>query len=75
LTALIALKAPHRRPRVAARWLLRFLEAHSPATIEEAALATGALTALGGSGHDEAHATLVALAERVTSDRRPQRRE
>jgi hypothetical protein len=74
LTALVAVKAPHRRPRVAARWLFRFLEEHPRATIEEAALAAGALTALGGAGHAEAHATLVALAERATSGRAYRRR-
>ena len=74
LTTLIAVKAPHRQPRVAARWLLRFLEEHSNATIEEAALAAGALTALGGAAHAEAHATLGALAERATSGHAYRRR-
>ena len=36
----------------------------------EAMLAAGALAALGGAGHDEAHAALVGMAERVTSERR-----
>src|SRR5262249_44292226 len=36
LTALIARKAPRRHPGVAARWLLRYLEEHQTATIEEA---------------------------------------
>ena len=70
LTALIALKDPRRRARVAARWLLRLLEEHDRATIEEAVLAAGALAALGGPGHDEAHAALAAMTERVTSERR-----
>jgi hypothetical protein len=34
LTLLIARKDPRRHPRVAARWLLRYLEEHSEATIE-----------------------------------------
>src|SRR3954447_19429594 len=70
LTALIALKDPRRRSRVAARWLLRFLEEHDQATIEEAVFAAGALSALGGPGHDEAHSALAAVAERVTRQRR-----
>jgi hypothetical protein len=37
LTFLVARKGPARHPRVAARWLLRFLEEHPEATIEEAA--------------------------------------
>jgi hypothetical protein len=36
LTLLIAKKEPHRHPRVAARWLLRYLEEQPAATIEEA---------------------------------------
>jgi hypothetical protein len=53
LTLLIAQKDPRRHPRVAARWLLRFLEERPEATIEEAAMITGALSALGGNGHSE----------------------
>jgi hypothetical protein len=64
LTALIAQKDPRRRSRVAARWLLRYLEARDQAGIEEAALVASALAALGGSAHDEAHAALLALAEK-----------
>ena len=52
LTALIALKDPHRRSRVAARWLLRLLEEHRGATIEEAAFAASALAALGGPSRE-----------------------
>lgn len=70
LTALIALKDPRRRACVAARWLLRLLEEHDQATIEEAVLAASALAALGGRGHEEAHAALAAMAERVSSARR-----
>jgi hypothetical protein len=64
LTALIAQKDPRRRSRVAARWLLRYLEARDQAGIEEAALVASALAALGGSAHDEAHAALLAFAEK-----------
>ena len=64
LTALIAFKAPHRHARVAARWLLRWLEQHDQATIDDAALAAACLSALGGRHHEPALATLRALAER-----------
>jgi NAD(P)H-dependent FMN reductase len=67
LTALIALKDPRRRSRAAARWLGRLLEEHPRATIEELALAAAALAALGGPGHDDAAASLVALASRVAA--------
>ncbi len=63
LTALIAQKDGRRRSRVAARWLLRYLATHDQATIEEASLAASALAVLGGTGHDQAHAALLALAE------------
>ena len=43
LTILVARKDPRRHPRVAARWLLRFLEECPAATIEEAALAASSL--------------------------------
>jgi hypothetical protein len=69
LTALIAQKDPHRRSRVAARWLLRYLEANDRAGIEEAAMAAASLAALGGPAHDEAQTALRAMAERAS--RRP----
>jgi hypothetical protein len=47
LTLLIARKEPHRHQRVAARWLLRYLEECPRATIEEAAMAAACLIALG----------------------------
>lgn len=64
LTALIATHDPRRRSRVAARWLLRYLEAHDQSSIEEAAMVASALTALGGPAHEEALAALLALAGR-----------
>jgi hypothetical protein len=67
LTALIALKDPRRRSRVAARWLQRFLDEHPKATIEEAGLAAAALAALGGPGHEDAAAALISIADRVTA--------
>jgi hypothetical protein len=70
LTILVARKEPRRHPRVAARWLLRYLEEHPTATIEEAALAASSLIALTGASHEEATQTLRALAERAASRRR-----
>jgi len=49
LTVLVARKDPGRHPRVAARWLLRYLEEDPHAMIEEAALAASSLVALTGS--------------------------
>jgi hypothetical protein len=72
LTVLVARKDPRRHPRVAARWLLRFLEEHPHLTIEEAALAASSLIALTGASYEEAAATLRAMAERATSRRREQ---
>ena len=54
LTVLVARKDPPRHPRVAARWLLRYLEEHPHATIEEAALAASTLAALTGVDYEEA---------------------
>jgi hypothetical protein len=70
LTVLVARKDPRRHPRVASRWLLRYLEEDPHATIEEAALAAASLVALTGVGHQEAAQTLRAMAERATSRRR-----
>jgi hypothetical protein len=66
LTILIARKDPRRHPRVAARWLLRYLEEH-PETIDEAALAASCLAALRGYGQADAAQALRAMAERATS--------
>jgi hypothetical protein len=74
LTVLVARKDPRRHPRVAARWLLRFLEEDPHATIEEAALAAASLVALTGVGHQKAAQTLRAMSERATSRRRGPRR-
>jgi hypothetical protein len=63
LTVLIAQMDPRRHPRVAGRWLLRFLEERSEATIEEAAMAASCLAALGSDCHREAARTLRALAQ------------
>jgi hypothetical protein len=50
--------------RVAARWLLRYLEEHPAATIEEAGVVAACLRALGSPGHDEAKRTLRAMTDR-----------
>lgn len=65
ITALIALKDPRRRSRVATRWLQRLLEEHPAPTIEEVVLASAALATLGGPGHDDAAAALVNMTKRV----------
>jgi hypothetical protein len=70
LTFLIARKEPGRHPRVAARWLLRYLEERAEATIAEAAMVAGCLEALGGDSHGEAAQALRAMAERATRRRR-----
>jgi hypothetical protein len=62
-----------RGETVAARWLLRFLEEHPSATIEQAALAASCLAALPGADYEEAAQTLRAMAETATSRRRAQR--
>jgi hypothetical protein len=49
LTLLIARKDPRRHPRVAARWLLRYLEEDDEATIDELAFAASCLVALSGN--------------------------
>ena len=70
LTILVARKEPRRHPRVAARWLLRFLEEHPAVTIEEAALAATSLVALTSPAYEEAAQTLRAMTERASSRRR-----
>lgn len=70
LTLLVARKDPHRHPRVAARWLQRYLEEDPGATIEEAAQAASSLVALSGVGYREAAQTLQAVAERAIRRRR-----
>lgn len=70
LTLLVARKDPRRHSRIAARWLLRFLQEHPDATIEEATLAASCLAALPGAGFGEAAQTLKALAERAARRRR-----
>jgi hypothetical protein len=70
LTVLVARKDPKRHPRVAARWLLRYLEEDPHATIDEAVLAASSLAALTGVAHEEAASALRAMAERAASRRR-----
>jgi hypothetical protein len=69
LTMLIARKDPRRHPRVAARWLLRYLEECEDATIDEAAMVAACLAALTGDRHADALLTIRAMAERVTRRR------
>ena len=70
LTLLVARKDPCRHPRIAARWLQRYLEEDPEATVEEPALAASALIASTGAGYQEAVQTLRAMAERATRRRR-----
>jgi hypothetical protein len=70
LTMLIARKDPRRHPRVAARWLLRYLEECDEATIDEAAMVAACLAALAGDRHRDAVLTVRVMAERATSRRR-----
>jgi hypothetical protein len=70
LTMLIAQKDPRRHPRVAARWLLHYLEECEEATIDEAAMAAACLAALAGDRHQDAALTLRAMAERAPMRRR-----
>jgi hypothetical protein len=67
LTALIAFKQPERFSRVAARWLLRYLEAVDEATIYDASFMTACLQALGGRNHEHALAALRELAEEANA--------
>jgi hypothetical protein len=70
LTILIARKEPRRHPRVAARWLLCYLEECDEATIDEAAMVASCLAALSGDRHRDATLTLRGVAERASSRRR-----
>lgn len=70
LTILVARKDPRRHPRIAARWLLRYLEEDPHATIDEAVLAASSLAALTGVAHEEAAQSLRDMSERATSRRR-----
>jgi hypothetical protein len=63
LTALIAFKQPDRHARVAARWLLRYLQAVDDATIYDAAFITACLQSLGGRHHAHAFDALRDMAE------------
>jgi hypothetical protein len=67
---LVARKDPARHSRVAARWLLRYLEEDPQATIEEAALAASCLAALPGGTYREAAQTLKGMAETAVRRRR-----
>jgi NAD(P)H-dependent FMN reductase len=67
---LIAQKEPDRHPRVAARWLLRYLEEDGEATIDELAFAAYCLAALTGNGYPEAAQALRDMTEKATRRRR-----
>ena len=67
---LIARKGPRRHPRVAARWLQRYLEEADGVTVDEAAMVASCLAALVGDRHQDAELVLRAVAERVARRRR-----
>jgi hypothetical protein len=69
LTLLIARKEPRRHPRVAARWLMRYLEEDKEATIDELAFAASCLAALTGNGYPEAAQALRDMTEKATRRR------
>ena len=58
LTLLIGHKDPRRYPRVAARWLTRYLQERDEVTIYEAAFATACLHAIAGPSNAQASAAL-----------------
>jgi hypothetical protein len=70
LTILIAFKDPRRYPRVAPRWLVRYLEAHADATIDDASFAVACLEALAGPNNLYAATALRDMAKRGSSGRR-----
>jgi hypothetical protein len=74
LTLLVARKDPRRHPRVAWRWLLRYLEEDPHATIEEAGLAASSLIALTGVGDEEVDVTGQWPKERLAGGRPADRR-
>jgi hypothetical protein len=57
---------PRRHSRVAARWLLRYLEDRPEATIDEAAMVASCLAALAGDRREEAARMLADMAETAT---------
>jgi hypothetical protein len=62
---LIAREDPRRHPRVAARWLRRYLDEYDGVTIDEAALVAASLAALAGREQETAAQTLQDMAERA----------
>lgn len=73
LTALIAQKDPRRHRRAAGRWLQRYLAELAAPMLDDAAIATVCLGALGGPRHLEALATLRGMAETATRPATTQR--
>jgi hypothetical protein len=70
LTILIAFKDPRRHPRVAARWLVRYLQQRDQATIDEASFVLACLHALAGPEHEHAATALRAMAKTASGGRR-----
>jgi hypothetical protein len=63
LTARYPVKDPGRYPRVATRWLERYIDERPGRTVDEVALIFGALVALASAGHDAALASLRAVSQ------------
>jgi hypothetical protein len=74
LTLLIAREDARRHPRVAARWLLRYLEEDDEATIDELVFASSCLAALTGNRYQEAAQALRDMTEKATRGRGGPRR-
>jgi hypothetical protein len=66
LTLLIARKEPRRHPRVAARWLRRYLEEDGEATIDKVFFMASCLAALASDSYREAAQALRDLTEKTT---------
>ena len=66
--ALVALRDRPRARRMAIRWLQRWLEETEDANLEQAAVVTDLLAALGGHGHHWALRALRDMSERATGD-------
>jgi hypothetical protein len=69
LTALIAVKDAQRYKRVAARWVIRYLQEKETATLEDVQAVALGLSALGRPRHDEALLALRGMAEEASSRR------
>jgi hypothetical protein len=70
LTILIAMRDPRRHAASRPAGYSRYLAARDAATIDDAALVTACVVALGGDRHDEAAAVLRAISKTASNSRR-----